>query len=234
LPTIPALPAHSLPVQSTFLQQLSTARAPAVPNLIMSHVDDKTTGYAAERVESPAVASHAAAITNNAIHNESKMSVRQSLRFWWKAVVFSFIISLAVVMEGYDTSLMNKFFAFEPFRNRFGDQVDAEGNKLVSARWQTIILNGTQVSTDAQPSGSPRPLQSTDKNKVGCIIGLIINGYITEWFGYKKTMVISMLVMTGAIFIPFFSTSLEMFLVGGIIQGLPWGVFQTLAISYAA
>jgi SP family general alpha glucoside:H+ symporter-like MFS transporter len=80
----------------------------------------------------------------------------------------------------------------------------------------------------------PRPLQSADKNKVGCIIGLIINGYITEWFGYKKTMVISMLVMTGAIFIPFFSTSLEMFLVGGIIQGLPWGVFQTLAISYAA
>jgi SP family general alpha glucoside:H+ symporter-like MFS transporter len=119
----------------------------------MSHVDDKATGYAAERVESPAMASHAAATTNNAIHNESKMSVRQSLRFWWKAVVFSFIISLAVVMEGYDTSLMNKFFAFEPFRNRFGDQVDAEGNKLVSARWQTIILNGTQVSTDAQPPG---------------------------------------------------------------------------------
>jgi SP family general alpha glucoside:H+ symporter-like MFS transporter len=73
------------------------------------------------------------------------MSVRQSLRFWWKAIVFSFVISLCVVMEGYDTSLMNKFFAFQPFRNRFGDEVDADGNKLVSARWQTIILNGTQV-----------------------------------------------------------------------------------------
>ena len=43
-----------------------------------------------------------------------------------------------------------------------------------------------------------------------------------------------MVFMIGAIFIPFFSTGLEMFLVGGIIQGLPWGVFQTLAISYAA
>jgi hypothetical protein len=62
-----------------------------------------------------------------------------------------------------------------------------------------------------------------DKPQVGCILGLIINGYITEWIGYKKTMVVSMIVMTGAIFIPFFSTSLEMFLVGGIIQGLPWG-----------
>jgi SP family general alpha glucoside:H+ symporter-like MFS transporter len=47
-------------------------------------------------------------------------------------------------------------------------------------------------------------------------------------------MIGSMLFMVGAIFIPFFSTGLEMFLVGGIIQGLPWGVFQTLAISYAA
>jgi SP family general alpha glucoside:H+ symporter-like MFS transporter len=53
---------------------------------------------------------------------------------------------------------------------------------------------------------------------------LIINGYITEWIGYKKTMVVSMIVMIGTIFIPFFSTSLEMFLVGAILQGLPWYV----------
>jgi SP family general alpha glucoside:H+ symporter-like MFS transporter len=47
-------------------------------------------------------------------------------------------------------------------------------------------------------------------------------------------MVGSLVFMAAAVFIPFFSQSLEMFLVGGIIQGLPWGVFQTLAISYAA
>lgn len=172
----------------------------------------KAKGHMAETVASAHV-HHAVDETNTAIDNEHNMTVRQSLRFWWKAIVFSFVISLCVVMEGYDTSLMNKFFAFTPFKNRFGDQVDADGNPLVSARWQTIILNGTQV---------------------GCIVGLIINGYVTEWIGYKKTMIGSMVVMTGAIFIPFFSTSLEMFLVGGIIQGLPWGVFQTLAISYAA
>jgi SP family general alpha glucoside:H+ symporter-like MFS transporter len=63
---------------------------------------------------------------------------------------------------------------------------------------------------------------------------LIINGYITEWIGYKKTMVGSMVFMAAAVCIPFFSSSLEMFFIGGIIQGLPWGVFQTLAISYAA
>jgi SP family general alpha glucoside:H+ symporter-like MFS transporter len=107
---------------------------------------EKSEGHVAERVTLTS-GQNVADDTSAAINNEHKMSVRQSIKFWWKAVVFSFVISLCVVMEGYDTSLMNKFFAFQPFRNRFGDEVDVDGNKLVSARWQTIILNGTQVST---------------------------------------------------------------------------------------
>jgi len=47
-------------------------------------------------------------------------------------------------------------------------------------------------------------------------------------------MIGAMIVMIGTIFIPFFSKSLEMYLVGGILQGIPWGVFQTLAVTYAA
>jgi SP family general alpha glucoside:H+ symporter-like MFS transporter len=105
---------------------------------------EKSEGHVAERVTSTA-GHNAADDTKAAINNEHNMSVRQSLRLWWKAILFSFVISLCVVMEGYDTSLMNKFFAFTPFRNRFGDEVDVHGNKLVSSRWQTIILNGTQV-----------------------------------------------------------------------------------------
>ncbi|ETS86836.1 hypothetical protein PFICI_00664 [Pestalotiopsis fici W106-1] len=148
-----------------------------------------------------------------ALYDERNMSLVEDFLFWKKAIAFSFFISLAVIMEGYDTSLMNNFFPFPAFKNKFGDEVDPDGGRLVSARWQTIILNGTQV---------------------GCIIGLAINGYLSEWLGYKKTMVATMMAMVAAIFIPFFSTSLDMYLIGGIIQGLPWGVFQTLAVSYAA
>lgn len=104
----------------------------------------KTEDHVAERIAS-APEHLVADDTNAAINNEHNMTVRQSIRFWWKAIVFSFVISLCVVMEGYDTSLMNKFFAFTPFKNKFGDDIDADGNKLVSPRWQTIILNGTQV-----------------------------------------------------------------------------------------
>ncbi|KAK6846303.1 hypothetical protein PG990_007253 [Apiospora arundinis] len=179
----------------------------------MATVDTQAKDQWAEKVDTTTSEHNAARDTNVAIDNEHNMTLRQSFRFWWKAVVFSFIISLCVIMEGYDTSLMNNFFPFPAFKNKFGDEVDPDGGMLVSSRWQTIILNGTQV---------------------GCIIGLFINGYISEWLGYKKTMIATMVFMIGAIFIPFFSTGLEMFLAGGIIQGLPWGIFQTLSISYAA
>ena len=48
------------------------------------------------------------------------------------------------------------------------------------------------------------------------------------------TMIYTMIALCGTIFIPFFSTSLQMFVAGGILQGIPWGIFQTLAVTYAA
>jgi SP family general alpha glucoside:H+ symporter-like MFS transporter len=35
-----------------------------------------------------------------AIDNERQMSIRDSFRFWPKAIAFSFVISLAIIMEG--------------------------------------------------------------------------------------------------------------------------------------
>lgn len=40
--------------------------------------------------------------------------------------------------------------------------------------------------------------------------------------------------MGACIFILFFSTSVEMLLVGNLICGIPWGIFQTLTTAYAA
>lgn len=148
-----------------------------------------------------------------AMQIERGMSVRDSLRFWPKAIIFSFIISLAIIMEGYDTNLMSNFYVFPAFQQRYGDQINNKGEPIVSSRWQTIINNGVQV---------------------GSIIGLILNGFITERLGYKKTMIVSMIAMIGAVFIPFFSNGLPMFLAGALIQGIPWGIFQTLAVTYAA
>jgi SP family general alpha glucoside:H+ symporter-like MFS transporter len=59
---------------------------------------EKTDGHVSERVSSTP-GQNVVDETSAAINNEHNMSVRQSLRFWWKAIVFSFVISLCVVME---------------------------------------------------------------------------------------------------------------------------------------
>lgn len=100
------------------------------------------------------------------------------------------------------------------FKNKFGDEPDpTDGGFVVGAQWQTAIGNSGQC---------------------GQIIGLYINGWISDKIGYKKTMFGSLIFMIGAIFIPFFAQNIQTILAGAIIQGIPWGVFQTLTTTYAS
>ena len=83
----------------------------------------------------------------NATMSEKTMSVRDALRLYPKAVAFSLLFSTAVIMEGYDLSLMGSFLGFPPFRNRYGDIPDPDGDGLrISAPWQSGLTNGVQVS----------------------------------------------------------------------------------------
>ena len=61
-----------------------------------------------------------------------------------------------------------------------------------------------------------------------------MNGWISEKIGYKKTMFGSLILMIAFIFVPFFAPNIHTILVGAILQGIPWGVFQTLSTTYAS
>jgi hypothetical protein len=84
-----------------------------------------------------------------ATRKEHGLSVRAAVKLYTKAIMFSLIFSLAVIMEGYDISLIGTFFGFTPFLDRYGDQLNPEspGSRIVSARWQTIITVSAQVSS---------------------------------------------------------------------------------------
>lgn len=47
-------------------------------------------------------------------------------------------------------------------------------------------------------------------------------------------MLVSMSFMILTIFIPFFAPNIETLLAGAFMQGIPWGVFQTLTTAYAS
>jgi SP family general alpha glucoside:H+ symporter-like MFS transporter len=47
-------------------------------------------------------------------------------------------------------------------------------------------------------------------------------------------MLIALFSMGCFIFIPFFAQDLTTLLIGEIMQGIPWGVFQTMTTAYAS
>jgi SP family general alpha glucoside:H+ symporter-like MFS transporter len=103
------------------------------------------------------------------------------------------------------------------------------GEYQVPARWQAGLSNGANV---------------------GEVIGLFINGYVSERFGYRYTVMTCLVLIIGFTAIFFTAQSVIDLQVAEILCGIvstfppllrccanrmqPWGVFQTLTITYAS
>ena len=59
-------------------------------------------------------------------------------------------------------------------------------------------------------------------------------GILQDHYGFKKTIGGAMVAVIAFLFILFFAQNLPMLLVGEILCGLPWGVFQTITTAYAS
>ncbi|KAH8827109.1 MFS transporter [Flagelloscypha sp. PMI_526] len=147
-----------------------------------------------------------------ATESEHKMSLWQGVKLYPKAVAWSILISTCIAMEGYDVCLLSNFYAFPQFNRKYGEQLP-DGTYQIPAPWQAGLTNGANV---------------------GEIIGLFINGWASEKFGYRYT-VMTCLVLIAAFTAIFFTAQTVVHLqVAEILCGIPWGVFQTLTITYAS
>lgn len=155
------------------------------------------------------------AIKNEAAENaerEANQSVWQALKHYKKAVFWSCCMSCALIMEGFDHSYITGFFGFTEFKRQFGT-LGSDGEYYIPAKWQTAISDGVLASE---------------------ILVLFFVGYLTDKFGYRWVMIASNIMMISFIFIQFFATSIEVYLVGELLLGIPWGIFQTITTTYAA
>ncbi|SCV69713.1 BQ2448_1107 [Microbotryum intermedium] len=143
---------------------------------------------------------------------DHNITMREAICLYKKGICWSLLLSTAIIMEGYDSALLASFFGFSQFVQKFGHQL-ADGTYSLSASWQTGLAVGVQV---------------------GSIIGVFINGWLVDVYGYKKTMMGSLVLMIGVIFIPFFAPNVVVLFIGCIAQGVPWGIFSTLACSFAS
>lgn len=147
-----------------------------------------------------------------ATENEHKMTLWQGIRLYPKAVAWSLLISTCICMEGYDVCLLSNFYAFPQFNKKYGHQL-SDGTYQISAPWQSGLSNGANV---------------------GEIIGLFINGYVSERFGYRYTVMTCLTLIVAFTAIFFTAASVVDLEVAEILCGIPWGVFQTLTITYAS
>jgi SP family general alpha glucoside:H+ symporter-like MFS transporter len=147
-----------------------------------------------------------------ATDQEHQLSFLNAVRLYPKAIGWSVLLSAALIMEGYDLVLMGSFYAVPSFAEKYGHRL-SNGTYQLTAAWQSGVSNGASV---------------------GSIFGLFLNGIISEQYGYKKTMIGSLALISALIFIPFFAQNVETLLVGQIFMGIPWGVFQTLTTVYAS
>ncbi|KAI8407701.1 hypothetical protein FOFC_13142 [Fusarium oxysporum] len=155
--------------------------------------------------------------------SEKEMTLLGCCRNFPKAIMWSFLLFLTVVMEAYDKSLISGFLAFPSFRRRYGEprlpEAGSDGRQdyEISPLWQMGLQNAA----------------------VGCeIIGLLAHGYISYAIGYRKMMIVALVWMCLAVFPAFFAHNIALLLASQALcdssQGLSWGVIQTLAATYAA
>ena len=148
-----------------------------------------------------------------AAEDEHSMTVAEAFRRYPKAVFWAIAMSLTIVMEGYDTILISSLFAFPSFVEKYGEYYPNLGEKALPGSWQVALGNAANC---------------------GAFIGLIINGYVTERYGHRKVVMVSLVIMSALIFITFFAPTVEVLLVGQLLVGIPWGLFAIMGSAYSS
>ncbi|KZV93750.1 putative MFS alpha-glucoside transporter [Exidia glandulosa HHB12029] len=145
---------------------------------------------------------------------EHTMTLREAFKTHKRAIFWSMALSSALIMEGYDVVVIASFYGHPAFTKRFG--VLAPGSTteyIIPADWQSGLGNGSSA---------------------GAIIGLLVNGWAADRYGPKVVMISALVALTGFIFIPVFAESLSTLVVGEVLCGISWGVYQTLTTAYAS
>ncbi|KAF2964196.1 hypothetical protein GQX73_g9372 [Xylaria multiplex] len=143
---------------------------------------------------------------------EHTMTLWQGIHLYPKAIAWSMMISMAVVMEGFDNALIGSFYAFPPFQKKYGEKL-TDGTYGLTAPWQAGLSGAMNA---------------------GQVLGLLLNGAISEPLGFKKTMLAALFSTVTLVPLLFFAQNKETLLAGELLLGLPLGIFQTLTTAYAS
>lgn len=148
-----------------------------------------------------------------AAEDEHSSTLLQAVKQYPKAAAWSAVVSLCIIMDGYDTALMSSFFGFPAFQKKYGHEIFQTGTYTLSAESQMAL-------------GMVAP--------IGNVIGISLNGFLTDRFGHKPVLQGALLCLILLNFILVCAPDVSSLLLGHFLCGIPWGMFSTLAPSFAS
>lgn len=181
-----------------------------------------TTEYSVEKVAAHHVEEtlgHGAIIeAKQAADDEHSQTLWQALKANRTAVGWSVMVSMSVVMEGYDTILIGNFYGYPMFKKKYGHWAGTKDGYQISAPWQTGLGMASTVgaifgmslisticnSTCVQCPREPRECTWLTHSRVGGIM----NGQLCAKYGYRWVMIIALFFMAAFVFIVFFAQNL--------------------------
>jgi SP family general alpha glucoside:H+ symporter-like MFS transporter len=144
---------------------------------------------------------------------EHAMGLMEAVKLYPMACFWAFVMSFTIVMESFDMFLVGNFVALPAFKNKYGTFVSESEGYVVPTRWQTAL---------------------TQAGQIGALLGIFICGPIANRYGYRVSTIVGLICMNATIFISFFGNSLPVFLVGQLLEGIPWGFFIANSPAYAS
>lgn len=130
--------------------------------------------------------------------HEHVLIVRQAIEACRWAVLWSFLCSMAIIMEGYGNVLINSLYAHPVFAEAFGSLDVGSGTYQIEARWQLVVGAGLQATS---------------------IVGVLVNGWMVPRFGYKATFVTATTPMAALVFVSVLEFSIELQVAGQLLSG---------------
>ncbi|EGX90835.1 trehalose transport-related protein [Cordyceps militaris CM01] len=146
--------------------------------------------------------------------HEQTMTMRYTIKYYFMALFWAAMMAAPIIMEGYETALVPSFFSFKPFKELYGQT--SNGNLIVPPAWQSGI---------------------TISAAVGQLFGLWLAPRVMNRFGYRLCTKAglawaSICLLIGVLSIP--GAKLHIFLVGELLLGVPWGLFQGITLPYVS
>ncbi|UNI17113.1 hypothetical protein JDV02_003489 [Purpureocillium takamizusanense] len=142
---------------------------------------------------------------------DHELTMIQALKVYPKAIAWSAVLSAALIMDGYDFKLFGLLLAQPAFNKKYGT-LQPNGTYQISAAWQSGITNGSNI---------------------GQMVGLYLAGYLSDRLGFRRSIMITLLMIPCIIFIEFFAPSLVVLEIGQILLGVPLGIMETITCVYA-